>query len=167
MTLHSAKGLEFPTVFLSGLEEGLFPHRNSVEERGRLEEERRLCYVGMTRAMKQLYLTHAETRRLHGSDSYNRRSRFVDELPWELIHEVRVKTGVEVPFGIPRKSRRQQSLQEDGALRIGQRVHHAKFGEGYVLNCEGAGDRARVQVNFSDVGEKWLMMGYANLQPLE
>ena len=167
MTLHSAKGLEFPTVFLSGLEEGLFPHRNSVQEHGRLEEERRLCYVGMTRAMKQLYLTHAETRRLHGSDSYNRRSRFVDELPWELIHEVRMKTGVEMPFGIPRKSGRQQPLQEDGALRIGQRVHHAKFGEGFVLHCEGAGERARVQVSFSDAGEKWLMLGYANLQPLD
>ena len=167
MTLHSAKGLEFPTVFLSGLDEGVFPHRMSAEEHGRLEEERRLCYVGMTRAMRQLYLTHAETRRLHGSDSYNRRSRFVDELPQDLVEEVRTRTGGEVRFGVPRRSGRQLPLQEDGALRIGQRVHHAKFGDGYVLHCEGAGERARVQVNFTQAGEKWLMYGYANLQPLD
>ena len=166
MTLHSAKGLEFPTVFLSGLEEGLFPHRMSVERDGRLEEERRLCYVGMTRAMRQLYLTYAEARRLHGSDSYNRRSRFVDEVPPALIHEIRMKAGVELPFGRSRRSNR-QSLHEEGALRIGQRVRHAKFGEGFVLNCEGAGERARVQVNFAGIGEKWLMLGYANLEPLD
>ena len=167
MTLHSAKGLEFPTVFLTGMEEGLFPHRNSAQQSGRLEEERRLCYVGMTRAMRQLYLTYAETRRLHGSDSYNRRSRFVDELPQNLIHEVRMKAAAAVPFGVPRRSARQQPLQEDGALRIGQRVHHATFGDGFVLNCEGTGERARVHVNFSGAGEKWLMLGYANLQPLD
>ena len=166
MTLHSAKGLEFPTVFLSGLEEGLFPHRMSSEEPGRLEEERRLCYVGMTRAMQQLYLTYAETRRLHGNDSNNRRSRFVDELPAELIHEIRMKTGVETPFGASRQPAAKQ-WREDGALGIGQRVAHAKFGEGVVLQCEGGGDRARVQVNFANAGEKWLMLGYANLQALD
>ena len=166
MTLHSAKGLEFPTVFLAGLEEGLFPHRMSTEEPGRLEEERRLCYVGMTRAMRQLYLTYAETRRLHGSDSYNRPSRFVDELPRELIREIRMKTGVETPLGAARQSNR-HTLQEDGALRFGQRVLHAKFGEGVVLHCEGAGERARLQVNFDEVGEKWLMLGYANLKALD
>ena len=167
MTLHSAKGLEFPTVFLSGLEEGLFPHRMSNEESGRLEEERRLCYVGMTRAMRQLYLTYAETRRLHGSDSYNRRSRFVDELPPELMHEIRMKSGVETPLGAHRQTQRHQAQQDDGALGIGQRVRHAKFGEGVVLHCEGGGERARVQVNFAEVGEKWLMLGYANLRALD
>ncbi len=166
MTLHSAKGLEFPTVFLSGLEEGLFPHRMSTEAHEGLEEERRLCYVGMTRAMQKLYLTYAETRRLHGSDSYNRRSRFIDELPHESINEIRMKTGVELPFGGLGQQNR-QPLQEDGALRIGQRVHHGKFGEGIVLQCEGGGERARVQVNFAGAGEKWLMLGYANLEALD
>ena len=166
MTLHSAKGLEFPTVFLSGLEEGLFPHRMSAGEPGRLEEERRLCYVGMTRAMRQLYLSFAETRRLHGRDTRNRPSRFVEELPAELIHEIRMKAGVETRLGISRQSIR-HSLHDDGALRIGQRVRHATFGEGFVLHCEGAGERARVQVKFAGVGEKWLMLGIANLQPLD
>ncbi len=166
MTLHSAKGLEFPTVFLSGLEEGLFPHRMSNEEPGRLEEERRLCYVGITRAMRQLYLTYAETRRLHGSDSYNRRSRFVDELPAELIHEIRMKSSVETALGVHRQAPR-NPVPEEGALGIGRRVRHAKFGDGVVLQCEGGGERARVQVNFADVGEKWLMLGYANLRALD
>ncbi len=170
MTLHSAKGLEFPTVFLSGMEEGLFPHRMSTEEPGRLAEERRLCYVGMTRAMRQLYLTYAETRRLHGSETRNRNSRFVDELPPELIEEIRLRAGLAGTFGSfrqPDQPSGQEPGQADGALRCGQRVLHAKFGEGVVLHCEGAGERARVQVNFSSAGEKWLMLGYANLQPLD
>ena len=172
MTLHSAKGLEFPTVFLSGMEEGLFPHRMSTEEPGRLEEERRLCYVGMTRAMRQLYLTYAEMRRLHGSETHNRPSRFVDELPSGLIEEIRMRAGLKRPFGLSRQSKsnrrwNQGSQPAEGALRFGQRVLHAKFGEGVVLHCEGSGDRARVQVNFSGAGEKWLMLGYANLQPLD
>jgi len=166
MTLHSAKGLEFPLVFLSGLEEGLFPHRMSSEEPGRIEEERRLCYVGITRAMKCLYLTYAEARRLHGTDSYNRPSRFLQEIPAEFISEVRMKGAVERPytggggdaglFG-----------DDSAALRMGQRVLHRKFGEGVVLQCEGNGERARVQVNFSDAGAKWLMLGYAGLEALD
>lgn len=164
MTLHSAKGLEFPLVFLGGMEEGLFPHKMSAQEPGRIEEERRLCYVGMTRAMRELYMTHAETRRLHGSDSYNRPSRFLQEIPRDLIHEVRMKGAVERPYansgGI--------GLQQDSDdLRMGQRVMHAKFGEGVVMQSEGSGERARIQVNFAAAGAKWLMAGYANLEALD
>ena len=164
MTLHSAKGLEFPLVFLAGLEEGLFPHRMSVEEPGRLEEERRLAYVGITRAMQQLYLTFAETRRLHGTDTYNRPSRFLLELPQDLLQEVRVGGSIERGgYGNTSAS----LTSDDGALRMGQRVAHGKFGEGVVMQCEGSGDRARVQVNFAGVGAKWLMLGYANLEALD
>jgi DNA helicase-2/ATP-dependent DNA helicase PcrA len=162
MTLHSAKGLEFPLVFLAGLEEGLFPHRMSAEEPGRMEEERRLCYVGVTRAMKNLYLTYAETRRLHGVDSYNRPSRFLLEIPTELVSEVRMRGAVERPY-----AQESGSLFDTGAgLAMGQRVLHRKFGEGVVLQCEGSGERARVQVNFTE-GAKWLMLGYANLETLD
>ncbi len=168
MTLHSAKGLEFPLVFLSGMEEGLFPHRMSAEEPGRLEEERRLCYVGITRAMKMLYLTHAETRRLHGQDTYNRPSRFLQEVPRELVQEVRMGGAVHRPYGGGRRGSTGPLAEVDvPGLRMGQRVHHDKFGEGVVLQSEGSGDRARVQINFQDAGSKWLMMGYANLQPLD
>jgi DNA helicase-2/ATP-dependent DNA helicase PcrA len=166
--LHSAKGLEFPVVFLAGLEEGLFPHRMSADEPGRIEEERRLCYVGMTRAMSQLYLTYAEARRLHGNDTYSRPSRFIMEMPTELLQEIRMSASVQRPYGIP--SRQAASLFEepvDGALRMGQRVNHAKFGEGVVLQCEGSGERTRVQVNFAGAGAKWLMLGYANLEALD
>lgn len=168
MTLHAAKGLEFPLVFLGGLEEGLFPHRMSAEDPARLEEERRLAYVGLTRAMQQLYLTYAETRRLHGSDTYNRPSRFLLELPKDLVQEVRM--GGSVERGYPSGGQQAEApmfTADDGALRMGQRVAHAKFGEGVVLQCEGNGDRARVQINFSDVGSKWLMLGYANLEALD
>ncbi|MAT85126.1 MAG: DNA helicase II [Gammaproteobacteria bacterium] len=169
MTLHSAKGLEFPLVFLSGMEEGLFPHRMSAEEPGRIEEERRLCYVGITRAMKQLYLTYAETRRLHGQDTYNRPSRFLTEVPSALVQEVRMGGAVSRPYGSGRSRAAGGSFAEVDlpGLRMGQRVHHAKFGEGIVLQSEGSGERARVQINFQDVGAKWLMMGYANLEPLD
>jgi|TARA_B100000315_G_C14568243_1_gene584081 DNA helicase-2/ATP-dependent DNA helicase PcrA len=169
MTLHSAKGLEFPLVFLSGMEEGLFPHRMSVEEPGRLEEERRLCYVGMTRAMRELVITFAETRRLHGNDTYNRPSRFIMELPTQHLEEIRLGGAVRRPYGAPEASKRSASLFEETAagFRLGQRVGHAKFGEGVVLQCEGSGDRARIQVNFAGVGAKWLMLGYANLQTLD
>jgi len=165
MTLHSAKGLEFPLVFLAGLEEGLFPHRMSAEEPGRMEEERRLCYVGITRAMRCLYLTYAETRRLHGNDTYNRPSRFLLEIPGELVSEVRMKGAIERPYGT-RESAAGLFADDEGALRMGQRVLHRKFGEGVVLQCEGSGERARVQVNFPE-GAKWLMLGYANLEALD
>ena len=162
MTMHSAKGLEFPLVFLAGLEDGLFPHMMSLEEPGRLEEERRLCYVGVTRAMKQLYLTYAESRRINGSETFNRPSRFIGEMPEEVIKEVRPQKVVVYPRSAP--SQIANEVVGTG-LKIGQRVSHQKFGEGIILNYEGDGSSARVQVNFSE-GSKWLVMGYANLEAL-
>ena len=163
MTLHSAKGLEFPLVFLCGMEEGLFPHSMSIEEPGRLEEERRLCYVGITRARQRLYLTHAEARRLYGRETFPHRSRFLDEIPPELMEEVRLGGSVSLGtggFDAP-------AMQEEaGGLHLGQRVQHAKFGEGVVMNLEGQGAQARVHVNFDALGAKWLMAAYANLQPV-
>ncbi len=159
MTLHSAKGLEFPLVFLTGMEEGLFPHQMSVEEPGRLEEERRLCYVGMTRARRHLYLTHAETRRLHGSETYPRPSRFLREVPEELRNEVRLSGPISTRGSVNLSA----SSPSERALRLGQQVRHAKFGEGVVLNYEGQGEQARVQINFGRGGSKWLMVAYANL----
>lgn len=162
MTMHSAKGLEFPLVFLSGLEDGLFPHMMSLEESGRLEEERRLCYVGVTRAMRQLYLTYAESRRINGSETFNRPSRFISEMPEEVIKEVRPQQSLVYPTSAP--SRIANEVAGTG-LKVGQRVVHQKFGEGVILNYEGEGSSARVQVNFSE-GSKWLVMGYANLEAL-
>jgi DNA helicase-2/ATP-dependent DNA helicase PcrA len=169
MTLHSAKGLEFPLVFLAGMEEGLFPHQRSSEDPAKLEEERRLCYVGMTRAKRRLFLTHAEARRLHGSDYYPMASRFIREIPAELMEEVRMRAAVSRP--VFRRSERSagpglgaQVVSEDGALHLGQRVEHPKFGEGVVLMYEGQGSHARVQVNFEGAGAKWLVVAYANLQ---
>ncbi|MCG8098692.1 MAG: ATP-binding domain-containing protein, partial [Candidatus Thiodiazotropha taylori] len=162
MTLHSAKGLEFPLVFLVGMEEGLFPHSMSADDPTRLEEERRLCYVGITRAMKVLYLSHAESRRLHGSDSYPLPSRFIREIPAELMREVRAGPASSQP--IYGDSPYLETTQQCG-FNLGQRVCHAKFGEGVVLNAEGQGQSARVQVNFEEVGTKWLVVAYANLSP--
>lgn len=174
MTLHSAKGLEFPLVFLAGMEEGLFPHKMSAEEPGRLEEERRLCYVGITRAMKKLHITYAESRRLHGQETFNRPSRFIREIPDRLLEEVRLNASVSRPISArPEKSslfggNSSLSSAEIPAtnLSLGQRVNHQKFGEGTVLNFEGSGPKARVQVNFDFEGPKWLVVGFANLQPL-
>ena len=167
MTLHSAKGLEFPLVFMAGVEEGMFPSQQSQEESGRLEEERRLCYVGMTRAMDKLYITHAEARRLYGQEKYHSPSRFLRELPDDCIEEIRVRTKVTAP---QQSSRFSPSLTQaafaDSGFNLGQRVLHAKFGEGTVLNYEGAGAQSRVQVNFDDVGSKWLVTAYARLQAL-
>ncbi len=160
MTLHSAKGLEFPLVFLCGMEEGLFPHQRSMDEPGRLEEERRLAYVGMTRAMRRLFLTYAEVRRLYGEEHYTRPSRFIREVPAEFIEEVRLRGGVSQPaFHGGSKG----SAAPEG-MRLGQRVMHPKFGEGVLLACEGQGAQARVQVNFTHVGSKWLVLAYANLE---
>jgi DNA helicase II / ATP-dependent DNA helicase PcrA len=159
MSLHSAKGLEFPLVFLTGLEEGLFPHQRSLEEPGRLEEERRLCYVGMTRARERLILSFSEVRRLHGTEHYTSPSRFLGEVPSELIHEIRA-TPV---FGTGMVT---TATVAPGGMRLGSRVRHAKFGDGVVLGVEGQGAQARVQVNFEDNGTKWLVIAYANLQSL-
>jgi DNA helicase-2/ATP-dependent DNA helicase PcrA len=174
MTLHSAKGLEFPVVFLCGLEEGLFPHQRSSEDPAKLEEERRLCYVGMTRAKQVLYLTHAESRRLHGSDYFPTPSRFLREVPSELMEEIRMRGKVSRPVFSPGPRAadgygRQApgaawSDGENAGFRLGQRVAHAKFGEGVVLKFEGQGNHARVQVNFKAAGSKWLVVAYAKLQ---
>lgn len=165
MTLHSAKGLEFPLVFLSGLEEGLFPHRMSAEEPGRMEEERRLAYVGITRAMQELYLTYAESRRMHGQDSYNRPSRFLQEIPQELLSEVRLNGAVQRPLLRPNGGSFEQNAET--GLRVGQGVLHGKYGEGVIMQMEGGGERAKVEVNFPGHGTKWLMVGFANLQALD
>jgi len=164
MTLHSAKGLEFKQVFLVGMEEGLFPSQQSVDDVGRLEEERRLCYVGITRAMKQLYLTYAESRRLYGRESYPRPSRFLREIPAEHIQEVRMRATVTRP--VTSVKPKAQSLQTEGKYKLGQRVSHAKFGEGVVLQMEGDGAQERVQINFKQVGLKWLILAYAQLDVL-
>jgi DNA helicase-2/ATP-dependent DNA helicase PcrA len=167
MTLHSAKGLEFPLVFLVGLEEGLFPNNKSIEEAGRLEEERRLAYVGITRARQKLVITYAEARRLHGQEMYGLPSRFLREIPSTLIHEVRPKVQVSRPMyqAQPRRQWGHAALQETPGLRLGQNVTHAKFGTGVVTDIEGSGAHARVQVNFDAAGSKWLVLAYANLQP--
>ncbi|MFY1020107.1 DNA helicase II [Ectopseudomonas khazarica] len=167
MTLHSAKGLEFPLVFLVGMEEGLFPHKMSLEEPGRLEEERRLAYVGITRAMQKLVISYAETRRLYGSETYNKVSRFVREIPAPLIQEVRLNNSVSRPVNT--SSMGGSSLFAGSAVpqtpfNLGQRVRHSLFGEGTILNFEGAGAQARVQVNFENEGSKWLMLAYAKLE---
>jgi len=168
MTLHSAKGLEFPLVFLAGMEEGLFPHQRSSEDPAKLEEERRLCYVGMTRAKQRLFLTHAEARRLHGSDYYPVASRFIREVPADLIEEIRPRAAVSRPVFRRSEARHGTSAvvdtSDNGGLRLGQRVEHPKFGEGVVLMYEGQGSHARVQVNFEAAGAKWLVVAYANLQ---
>lgn len=169
MTLHSAKGLEFPLVLLAGMEEGLFPHRMSLEEPGRLEEERRLCYVGITRAMRHLYLTYAESRRLNGSETYNKPSRFIKEIPAELLQEIRIRNTLKkpVPRSIASAGKSFRGIQVPSTeIKLGQRVSHPKFGEGVVLNYEGQGKQARVQVNFADEGSKWLVVGYAKLEML-
>ncbi len=165
MSLHSAKGLEFPLVFLTGLEEGLFPHQHSLEDPTRLEEERRLCYVGMTRARERLVLTQAELRRLHGHEHYTSPSRFLGEIPEELISEIRAKPAVSAyaPANLA------TGLPAQGAppgMSLGSRVRHGTFGDGVVLRYEGHGPHARVQVNFEAAGTKWLVIGYANLQSL-
>lgn len=166
MSLHAAKGLEFPVVFLTGMEEGLFPHQRSLEESGRLEEERRLCYVGMTRAMSQLYLTYAEIRRLHGSELYTSPSRFFGEIPPELINEVRAQPQLTRPWRQATDQRLPREAPESPGMRLGQRVWHEKFGEGVVTSYEGRGQHARVQVNFQGAGSKWLVLAYAKLQQL-
>jgi len=166
MTLHTAKGLEFPVVFLTGMEDGLFPHQRSVSDLESLEEERRLCYVGITRAMRQLYLSYAEQRRLHGVDSYNTPSRFIREIPEALIEELRPRIRVAHAPAVHSAPDRSGVREPPaaGGVRLGTRVRHGKFGEGVVLNLEGQGPHARVHVNFENQGAKWLMLSYAQLE---
>ena len=181
MTVHAAKGLEFHTVFVTGLEEGLFPHENSLSEHDGVEEERRLMYVAITRARRRLYVTHAQSRMLHGQVRYNIASRFVDELPRELVqwlsaHRPRVYGAVDVDvaeWGASRPSQTSPAIpdrpaaraRDDGpGWRIGQSVRHAKFGLGIIVGAEGRGGDARVQVNFRDAGVKWLALEYARLE---
>lgn len=175
MTLHSAKGLEFQLVFLAGMEEGLFPHKMSMDNLVGLEEERRLCYVGITRAKSKLYMSYAESRRLHGDVNLCRPSRFIKEIPSELVEEIRLKTTINRGY-VPNRSNGKglgsgKGLSSDvevpdTEITLGQRVAHGKFGEGVVLNYEGQGSNARVQVNFDAVGSKWLVLSYANLEVL-
>ncbi|EIJ0966609.1 DNA helicase II [Vibrio parahaemolyticus] len=167
MTLHSAKGLEFPLVFMVGVEEGMFPSQMSAEEAGRLEEERRLCYVGMTRAMQKLYITYAEMRRLYGQDKYHKPSRFIRELPETCLDEVRMKAQVSRPASSGRFSQTavKENFNETG-FSLGSRVMHPKFGEGTIINFEGSGPQSRVQIAFNGEGIKWLVTAYARLEKL-
>lgn len=176
MTLHAAKGLEYPVVFIVGLEEELFPHKMSIEEPRGLEEERRLCYVGMTRAMKKLYLLHAETRHLYGTERFCQPSRFIQEIPTELLDTVRPSAKVSRPknyvennYFYQSRQPQRKSLPTDDAgdtgFKIGQRVSHKKFGTGIILNYEGQGEHTRIQIKFSKHGTKWLVANYAKLDP--
>ncbi len=164
MTLHSAKGLEFPLVIMGGMEQGLFPHMRSMEDPVKLEEERRLCYVGITRARKKLYLTLAEQRRLHGKDQYNPPSKFISEIPAELLEEIRPRMNVSMPV-YHSSPVNQYADQDESGISVGQSVKHGKYGFGIVIDQEGRGSSARVYVNFEDAGSKWLILAYANLQP--
>ena len=166
MTLHSSKGLEFPLVFIAGCEEGLFPHRRSAEDPKQLAEERRLCYVGMTRAMERLYLTHAESRNIYGIDSFSPVSRFIKEIPEELIYEIRVSTETEIKDKGFEPRIVGGTDYNVGKFSLGDRVVHKNFGEGVILNYEGDGSNARVEVNFDNGGIKWLVLSFANLEKL-
>jgi DNA helicase-2/ATP-dependent DNA helicase PcrA len=169
MTVHSAKGLEFDVVFLTGLEEGLFPHEQSANERDGLEEERRLAYVAITRARNRLYLSHAQTRMLHGQTRYNIPSRFLDEIPEALLKWLTPRFSKQKAF-TPDFSRTKEPFplkkpsRDVGGFRIGQNVTHAKFGSGVIIDAEGQGTDARVQVNFGGQGVKWLAVSVAKLQ---
>ena len=164
MTVHSAKGLEFHTVFVTGLEEGLFPHENSMSEFDGIEEERRLAYVAITRARRRLYLTHAQSRMLHGQLRYNVASRFLEEFPDGLVQWLSARRR-DFTMGEDAAPATRVVAREVPGWRIGQSVKHAKFGLGIIIDAEGRGDDARVQVNFREAGVKWLALEYAKLQP--
>lgn len=162
MTLHSAKGLEFLQVFIVGVEEGMFPSQMSLDEGGRLEEERRLAYVGVTRAMKKLTLTYAENRRLYGKEVSHRPSRFIGELPAECVEEVRLRATVSRPVNHHRLGT--PIMSNDSGYSLGQRVKHPKFGEGTIINIEGSGEHCRLQIAFNGEGIKWLVAAFARLE---
>ena len=161
MTLHSAKGLEFPMVFLAGMEENLFPHKMSIDEPGRLEEERRLAYVGITRAMQKLTMTFAETRSTYGTESFNSVSRFIRDIPKDVVEEVRLHNTVARPTTYAKA--RISDEGSDTGFQLGQQVRHNVYGDGIILNFEGNGPRARVHVAFDEVGTKILILASANL----
>ncbi|SFR55892.1 DNA helicase II [Thiomicrospira sp. ALE5] len=167
MTLHAAKGLEFPLVFMVGMEEGLFPSQSSQDDPARLEEERRLAYVGITRAERRLFMCAAQRRRLHGNEIYSQPSRFLRELPDDAVQWVRMKSAVQSTRSwAADASTAAKAQQNDTGLRLGQAVFHQKFGPGVVMATEGSGDHARIQVSFKQAGVKWLVMAYANLTPV-
>lgn len=168
MTLHSAKGLEFPVVFMVGVEEGMFPTQMSVDQPDRLEEERRLCYVGMTRAMQKLYITRAEVRKLYGKDRYHRPSRFIKELPEILLEETKIKEKRNISGNSPAHSviTNKQDFNGKTDFILGEHVRHPKFGEGTVISFEGSGAQSRIQVAFSSGEVKWLVIAYARLERL-
>ncbi|MBS4097261.1 MAG: UvrD-helicase domain-containing protein [Sulfuricella sp.] len=166
MTVHAAKGLEFHAVFLSGLEEGLFPHENSRNERDGLEEERRLMYVAITRARRRLYISYAQSRMLHGQFRYGLVSRFLGEIPGELLKAINTsRSHSHAAWGAPSPAPqvRASAVTAGATWRIGQNVVHPKFGAGVIVNCEGGGDDARVEVKFRDHGAKWLALEYARM----
>jgi len=170
MTVHSAKGLEFHTVFITGLEQGLFPHQNSIDTDGGLDEERRLMYVAITRARRRLYLSFAQSRMLHGQVNYGMASSFLRELPDELLHWLTPKVarrGALAPAFMPQRDAQIAATAQRNAATTGwssgQAVFHSKFGEGMIVNLEGSGADARVQVNFRNAGVKWLALEYAKL----
>lgn len=160
MTLHSAKGLEFPLVFMPGMEEGLFPGQKSMDDPARLAEERRLCYVGMTRARQRLTLLYTENRFLYGQEMLQRPSRFISEIPTELLHEVRARQHSN-HTGLAAKATSESSANN---IHQGQQVMHSKFGPGVIIDSEGTGSHARVHVNFKHAGSKWLVLTYAKLE---
>ena len=168
MTVHSAKGLEFDAVFITGLEEGLFPHEQSANERDGLEEERRLAYVAITRARQRLYLSHAQTRMLHGQTRYNIPSRFLEEIPQQLLKWLTPRFSRQkaftADFSRQTKTTLSKPARDVGGFRIGQNVLHPKFGPGVIIDAEGQGTDARVQVNFGATGVKWLAVAVAKLQ---
>jgi DNA helicase-2/ATP-dependent DNA helicase PcrA len=162
MSMHSAKGLEFPQVFITGMEQELFPHQNAISEAGRMEEERRLCYVAITRARQVLTLSYAEQRRLYGNTLYGMPSQFIRELPEDLIEEIRPQVATWQTTS-QKRSRSSNPTYNETGYSVGQRVQHQNFGEGIILDIEGSGKSARVQVNFDFEGSKWLVLAYANL----
>lgn len=171
MTLHSAKGLEFPMVFMAGVEEGLFPSKMALDEGDRLDEERRLCYVGMTRAMKKLYISYAESRRIYGREDYASPSRFINEIPEKFVEQIRIRAQVKPSVSQRFPSRAADAVAtkkphgfNDTGHKVGSRVKHFKFGEGIVTSFEGSGEKGRVQVNFVDFGSKWLLVSLAKLE---
>ena len=165
MTMHSAKGLEFPLVFIVGVEEGMFPSQRTMEEPEKMEEERRLAYVGITRAMKKLIISYAESRRLYGQEKFHKPSRFIREIPSELVEEIRLTTQISRPTQHNRFNQSSQQFNQTG-LNLGQRVNHSKFGQGIIINYEGSGVQSRVEVSFEQVGSKWLVVAYARLEAI-